>query len=31
VSAVILIALRTFRLIFHPELLGRQDQIKPVE
>src|SRR5262245_3809911 len=31
VSAVILIALRTYRLIFHPELLGRQDQIKPVE
>jgi TRAP-type C4-dicarboxylate transport system permease small subunit len=31
VSAVILIALRTYRLIFHPELLSRPDQIKPVE
>ena len=31
VSAVILIALRTYRLIFHPELLSRPDQVKPVE
>jgi len=31
VSAVILIALRTYRLIFHPELLSRPDPIKPVE
>ena len=31
VSAVILIAIRTYRLIFHPELLGGQYQIKPVE
>jgi TRAP-type C4-dicarboxylate transport system permease small subunit len=31
VSAVILIALRTYRLIFHPELLGRPNEIKPVE
>jgi TRAP-type C4-dicarboxylate transport system permease small subunit len=31
VSAVILIALRTYRLIFHPELLTRVEQIKPVE
>jgi len=31
VSAVILIALRTYRLIFHPELLSRPEQIKPVE
>jgi TRAP-type transport system small permease protein len=30
VSAVILIALRTYRLIFHPELLSRQI-VKPVE
>jgi hypothetical protein len=28
---VILIALRTYRLIFHPELLSRPDPIKPVE
>jgi TRAP-type C4-dicarboxylate transport system permease small subunit len=31
VSAVLLIAVRTYRLIFHPELLGGQFQIKPVE
>jgi TRAP-type C4-dicarboxylate transport system permease small subunit len=31
VSAVVLIAVRTYRLIFHPELLGGQYQIKPVE
>ncbi|MFL6823908.1 MAG: TRAP transporter small permease [Xanthobacteraceae bacterium] len=31
VSAVILIALRTYRLIFHPELLSRPEQMKPVE
>ena len=31
VSAVILIAVRTYRLIFHPELLSEPDQIKPVE
>jgi len=31
VSAVILIALRTYRLIFHPELLVRPDQLKPIE
>jgi TRAP-type C4-dicarboxylate transport system permease small subunit len=30
-SAVLLIAIRTYRLIFHPELLGGQYQIKPVE
>jgi hypothetical protein len=27
----LLIAARTYRLIFHPELLGGQYQIKPVE
>jgi TRAP-type transport system small permease protein len=31
VSAVILIALRTYRLIFHPELIERQDPARPVE
>ena len=31
VSAVLLIAVRTYRLIFHPEPLGGQYQIKPVE
>ncbi len=31
VSAVLLIAVRTYRLIFHPEMLGGQYQIKPVE
>jgi TRAP-type C4-dicarboxylate transport system permease small subunit len=31
VSAVLLIAVRTYRLMFHPELLGGQYQIKPVE
>jgi TRAP-type C4-dicarboxylate transport system permease small subunit len=31
VSAVFLIAVRTYRLIFRPELLGGQYQIKPVE
>ena len=31
VSAVFLIAVRTYRLIFHPELVGGQYQIKPVE
>src|SRR5208282_1221473 len=31
VSAVLLIAVRTYRLIFDPELLGGQYQIKPVE
>src|SRR5271156_3937413 len=31
VSAVLLIAVRTYRLIFHPELLGGKYQIKPVE
>jgi TRAP-type C4-dicarboxylate transport system permease small subunit len=31
VSAVFLIAVRTYRLVFHPELLGGQYQIKPVE
>ena len=31
VSAVLLIAVRTYRLIFHPELLGGQFQMKPVE
>jgi len=30
-SAVLLIAVRTYRLIFHPELFGGQYQIKPVE
>jgi len=31
VSAVLLIAVRTYRLIFHPELLGGRYQFKPVE
>ena len=31
VSAVLLIAVRTYRLIFYPDLLGGQYQIKPVE
>jgi TRAP-type transport system small permease protein len=31
VSAVFLIAVRTYRLIFHPELMGGQYQIRPVE
>lgn len=31
VSAVLLIAVRTYRLIVYPELLGGQYQIKPVE
>jgi TRAP-type C4-dicarboxylate transport system permease small subunit len=31
VCAVILIALRTWRLIFHPELLGRAGEVRPVE
>ena len=31
VSAVILITVRTYRLIFHPELLARPDQVRPVE
>jgi TRAP-type C4-dicarboxylate transport system permease small subunit len=31
VSAVILIGVRTYRLIFHPELIARPDQIRPVE
>jgi TRAP-type C4-dicarboxylate transport system permease small subunit len=31
VCAVILIALRTWRLIFHPELLGRAGGVRPVE
>jgi TRAP-type transport system small permease protein len=31
VSAVLLIAVRTYRLIFRPQLLGGQYQIKPVE
>jgi TRAP-type transport system small permease protein len=31
VSAVLLIAVRTYRLIFHPELMGGQYQIRPVE
>ena len=31
VSAVLLIAIRTYRLIFHPEDIGRGYQIKPVE
>jgi TRAP-type C4-dicarboxylate transport system permease small subunit len=30
-SAVLLIAVRTYRLIFYPELLGGRYQIKPVE
>jgi TRAP-type C4-dicarboxylate transport system permease small subunit len=30
-AAVILIAVRTYRLMFHPELLTRQDQVKAVE
>jgi TRAP-type transport system small permease protein len=31
VSAVILIAVRTYRLIFHPELIARPEQVRPVE
>jgi TRAP-type transport system small permease protein len=31
VSAVLLIAVRTYRLIFYPDLMGGQYQIKPVE
>jgi TRAP-type transport system small permease protein len=31
VSAVLLIVVRTYRLIFYPELMGGQYQIKPVE
>ncbi|HZP79895.1 MAG TPA: TRAP transporter small permease [Pseudolabrys sp.] len=31
VSAVLLIAVRTYRLIFHPELMGGSYRIKPVE
>jgi TRAP-type transport system small permease protein len=31
VSAVVLIAVRTYRLIFHPELIARPDQVRPVE
>jgi TRAP-type C4-dicarboxylate transport system permease small subunit len=31
VSAVILIAVRTYRLIFHPELIARPDLVRPVE
>jgi hypothetical protein len=31
VSAVLLIAIRTYRLIFHPEEMSRGYQIKPVE
>jgi TRAP-type transport system small permease protein len=31
VSAVLLIAVRTYRLIFYPDLLGGRYQIKPVE
>src|SRR5579863_9246261 len=31
VSAVLLIAVRTYRLIFHPDQLGGRYQIKPVE
>jgi TRAP-type transport system small permease protein len=31
VSAVLLIAVRTYRLIFHPELIARPSVVKPVE
>jgi TRAP-type C4-dicarboxylate transport system permease small subunit len=31
VSAVILIAIRTYRLVFHPELIATKPTIKPVE
>jgi hypothetical protein len=31
VSAVLLIAIRTYRLIFQPDEFGTQYQIKPVE
>jgi TRAP-type C4-dicarboxylate transport system permease small subunit len=31
VSAVLLIAIRTYRLIFHPELLAQPPVVKPVE
>jgi hypothetical protein len=30
-SAVILIAVRTYRLMFHPEMLSRPDPARPVE
>lgn len=31
VSAVLLIAVRTYRLVFHPELMARDPLIKPIE
>jgi TRAP-type transport system small permease protein len=31
VAAVLLIAVRTYRLIFYPEIFARQNEIKPVE
>lgn len=31
IAAVLLIALRTYRLIFHPELMKKPDQLRPVE
>jgi TRAP-type C4-dicarboxylate transport system permease small subunit len=31
VSAVLLIAVRTYRLIFRPDLIARPDQVRPVE
>jgi TRAP-type C4-dicarboxylate transport system permease small subunit len=30
-AAVLLIAVRTYRLIFHPELMKKPDQLRPVE
>jgi len=31
IAAVLLIALRTWRLIFHPELMKKPDELRPVE
>ena len=31
VAAVLLIAVRTYRLIFHPELMKKPDELRPVE
>jgi len=31
IAAVLLIAVRTYRLIFHPELMKKPDQLRPVE
>ena len=31
IAAVLLIAVRTYRLIFHPELMKKPDELRPVE